>query len=425
MGKNPADEHGSDISAYPEVEKDGAGRRIGEGGPPLTTGLFKTANDIVDAVQGEATGGETAKALATDIGMLAAGAVLTIKDPFYMLADFGLTMVFELVEPLNELVEEVTGDPDEMDRLERVWEQVQQATEALSEEVAEAVDSKIPTWSGQAAQAAKGFMAALQKSIWGMAQEAYQVREVLQGAKAVAEALFAIIKSILAELVAWLIMRGLIALANSTWSFGASIAEFMLSGAIKAQQAVTRAIEKIQKAVGIFGKLVGLLAKFMNGKGKPLIKAVLTRAGVTAGLQGGKAAAKALLAHPKSAHIPPGLGEGGPGCFDVDVSELEALGVEMDRISTNAGKIEAVAREAAAGNDLTWGAPGLFLKGSYDQACQEFLDLLTACAPACQGAGERVKSAGKVYSEIDGGFASELNGLAPKIGDVQPKATVT
>src|SRR5690606_2751272 len=299
-------------------------------------GLFKTADDIVDAVQGEATGGETAKALATDIGMLAAGAVLTIKDPFYMLADFGLTMVFELVEPLNELVEEVVGDPDEMGRLERrgegtgeademgrlerVWEQVQQAPEALSEEVAEAVDSRVPAWAGQAAQAAKGFMAALEKSIWGMAQEAYQGREVLQGAKAVAEALFAIIKSILAELVAWLIMRGLIALANSTWSFGASIAEFMLSGAIKAQQAVTRAIEKIQKAVGIFGKLVGLLAKFMNGKGKPLIKAVLTRAGVTAGLQGGKAAAKALLAHPKSAHIPPGLGEGGPGCFDVDVS---------------------------------------------------------------------------------------------------------
>src|SRR5690606_41322382 len=75
MRKNPADEHGSDISAYPGVEKDGAGRRIGAGGPPLTTGLVQTADDIVGAPQGEAPGGGTAKAPAPDDGMPARGTV--------------------------------------------------------------------------------------------------------------------------------------------------------------------------------------------------------------------------------------------------------------------------------------------------------------------------------------------------------------
>lgn len=406
--KDPADEHGSDIASYPPAEQDGVGRRIGEGSIPLVKGTYGLADDIVQAVQGDGTLGEASAAIAMDVGMMAAGALVAIKDPFYALADVGLTIVLELVQPLDDLLEMVSGDPDEMERLERVWGQVQTALEALSDEAREAVDTKIPTWSGEAAEAARGNLAALQASIWAMAQEAHGIRELLGWAKVVAEAIYAVIKSILSELVAWLIMRGLIALASSAWSFGASIAQFLLEGAIRAQQAVSRAIAKVQQAVGIFGKLVGLLAKWFNGKGKPLWKAVLVRAAGTAGMQAAKVGAHAVIGGKDAPALSPS--GAAPGCVTVAIEELDALGADFDRLGGNAEAIVGVAGDAATA-DLSWGLPGLMFKGKYGESCTDFNESAGKAGPACRGSAERLKTASRIYGESDSAAVRGFTGI--------------
>lgn len=395
---NPADEHGSDIASYPPAEEDGYVRRVGEGSVPLVKGTYGLADDIVKAVQGDSALGEASAAIAMDVGMMAAGALMAIKDPFYALADVGLTMVLELVQPLDDLLEMVSGDPQEMERLQRVWGQVQTALEALSDEAREAVDTKIPGWSGDAAEAARGHLSALQASIWAMAQEAHGIQELLGWAKVVAEAIYAVIKSILSELVAWLIMRGLVALASSAWSFGASIAQFMLEGAIRAQQAVSRAIEKFQQAAGIFSKLVGLLAKWFNGAGKPLWKALLFRAAGSAGVQAAKVGAHVVVGGEDAPTAPPGVS--GSGCFTVEVKELDALGAEFDRLAGNATDILGVAGEAVAA-DMVWGATGLMFKGKYDEACADFTESAGQAARACSGSAERLKTASRTYGDND------------------------
>lgn len=409
---NPADEHGSDIASYPPAEGDGYVRRVGEGSVPLVSGTYGLADDIVKAVKGDSTLGEASAGIAADVGMLAAGAVLAIKDPFYVLADFGLTMVLELVEPLDDMLEMVSGDPDEMDRLERVWEQVQTALEALSGEVKEAVDTKIPSWSGDAADAAREHLSAVQASIWAMSRGAHEVREALRLAKLAAEAIYAVIKSILAELVAWLIQRGVVALANSAWSFGASIAEFVLEGAIRAQQAVSYALQRIREAVGIFGRLVELLRTLFLGKGRSLVRAVMLRALVSTGIQASKGVAVGLFGGEDAPQRPASAAPSGSRCFTVEIKELDTLGAELDGLASNAGDILKVANEAATA-DLVWGATALIFKGQYDEACANFTESAKKAGSACQNNADRLRVASRTYGDNDSGAAAQFAGLRP------------
>lgn len=89
---NPAEQHGSDITQYPRVDTPGTTQRVLEG-TPVVGGLAGAISAVAGGVQG-----------------LAMEALFALRDPIYALAEAGLTIVLELVDPFNDVLEMVSGD---------------------------------------------------------------------------------------------------------------------------------------------------------------------------------------------------------------------------------------------------------------------------------------------------------------------------
>lgn len=395
-----ADRYGSDITQYSPVDSPGAGERIAND-IPLAKPVYGIAQEINDAVKGDSSLVDAAGGIAADLGMLAAGGLMAIKDPVFALANAGLTIVLELVTPLNDLLEMVSGDPGQMARQQEVWGQVQEALGALGEEVGTAVGTCIPNWSGSAADAAYNQLYGLSAAIGAMSHEAGGIKQLLAWAEVVAQTIYDVIKSILSELVSWLIMRGLVALAASSFTFGAAIAEFILSGMVKAMTAIQRALSKFAAAGKIFAKIAPLLEKFFLPAGKPLWKAVLMRGlitgGITAGLGTASAGYQALTAgSPPSAPASAASAEG----LNVELDELDALAAELDRLAGNGDAINSVATGAAS-EEMTWGLTGVFFANSYDGSCQEAIATTGQLSGACTGHAQRLRDTKDAYCSAD------------------------
>lgn len=395
-----ADRYGSDITQYDPVESPGAGERIAND-IPLAKPVYGIAQEIGDAVNGDSSLADAAGGITADLGMLAMGGLMAIKDPVFALANAGLTIVLELVTPLNDLLEMVSGDPGQMAQQQEVWGQVQEALTALGEEVGTAVSTSIPNWQGSAADAAYNQLYGLSAAIGAMGHEAGGIKQLLSWAEVVAQTIYDVIKSILAELVSWLIMRGLVALAASSFTFGAAMAEFILSGMVKATLAIQRALSKFAAAGKIFAKIVPLLQKFFLPAGKPLWKAVLMRGlitgGITAGLGAASAGYQAITAPgapsgPTSAASAEGL--------TVQLDELDALAAELDRLSGNGDSINSVASGAAA-EEMTWGLTGFVFAGSYRGSCEEATTTTGQISGACTGHAQRLRDVKDSYCSAD------------------------
>jgi len=412
-------EHGSDISNYPTVETPGNGESILKGTPVTKSGTG-LAESIIGAISGDDRLSSAAH-IPADIGMLAMEGMLALRDPIYWLANAGLSIVIELVQPFEDLIELVSGDPDEMGRQQEVWGQVGSALEALSGETGSAIDGNLNGWSGQDATAANEQLDALGAAILAASHEAHSVQTLLGWAKALAEAIYAVIKSILAELVSWLITRGLMALANSTWSFGASMAAFVLTGAVKAFQMFNRAMNKFMQASKIFKAIAGPMMKFL-GKNPfrglteyTLWKSVLIKAGI--GVLGGAGTAiatgkNAVFGGPDGSPSLPG-GGGGTGIM-VNLDEFEQMAGALEGLGKNATGISRVAQDTA-GAEMVWGLPGTFgFESAYRESCDGLTGAIGEIEGAFNGNAMRLRSCGDAYSATEEAAAAHLNKFLAK-----------
>ncbi|HEX2143381.1 MAG TPA: hypothetical protein VHG10_02620, partial [Glycomyces sp.] len=345
------------------------------------------------------------------------------------LAEAGLTIVLELVEPFNDVLEMVSGDPQEMARQGEVWGQVASALEALSGETGDTVRSKLTGWQGQDANAAYEQLYAVEAAIMAASHEAVNIQTLLGWAQAAAEAIYGCIKSIIAELVAWLITRGLIALANSAWSFGASIATFLLSAVAKSFAMFNRVMNRFKKVVKIFGGLSDFMIERLkrnpfrginplNGfelSGKDLWKRVLVTAsikgaiGLTQGLGTASSTAQGATMNAVSGATHSSGGGGGP--VTVDLDSIEGVAGSLEGHAGNAGSIRGVAEEAGAA-EMVWGLPGaIYFEQAYTEGCDEMVAAITGIEDALNGDAIKLRGCAEDYRTADDEAAAALNGL--------------
>jgi hypothetical protein len=425
----PEEEYGSDITRYPDVEEDGTLRDIAQG-TPVVSNISKTAEDIYGAVAGDDRL-DSLKAIPGDIMGLGMGGLMAMRDPIYALASAGLTIVLELVEPFNDLLHAVSGDPDEMQVQIDVWGQVATALGALQGETAGAVNENLTSWTGDAADAAFDQLGGLEASIYAAANEVTGVQTLLEWAKLLAETIYEVIKSILAELVSWLITRGLVALANSAWSFGASVAAFLLSAAYKSYSMFSRAFKKLTECSRIFQMLLGGLGRFLlnnpvitRGAGNWLnfLAALGAKAGITAGKTAGLGAvsqgktmavdaAKSLL-NPYEGTISRGGKE-----LAVDPDELVQTAGALEGLVSNVDSIQSVASEAAAA-EMTWGVPGIWFADRYREAGEELAEIIGNISGAHTASATSLRECASDYASADEDSASEFGNLQGELDGV-------
>lgn len=395
-----SEQYGSDIDSYPDIDAPGTGERIADG-IKMAGEIYGIADEISSVVSGDTSLGDAAGSISGDLAMLALDATLAIKDPIYALAEAGLSILLELVSPLNDVLHWVSGDPGQMAQQQEVWGQVEEALGALGEEVGTTVSSALPSWSGQAAESAFSELYGFSAAIGAMSHEAGGIKQLLAWAELLAQTIYDVIKAILSELVAWLITRGLVALAASSFTFGAAFAEFLLSASLKGVRMINTALSKFKQAQGIFGKIVNLALNFFVPAGKPLWKAVLFRGLITAGVSGGIGAATTGLGQLTSGQAETGLiSAGSPTGLSVDIDGLDALASGLDGLSGNGESIHSVASQAAS-EDMTWGLTGLFFASSYNDSCQEATTATAQLSPACSGHAQRVRDCKDAYTDAD------------------------
>lgn len=411
-------QHGSDIDNYSDVDIMSNGERA-VGGVPVVGKGYSIYQTLMDCINGDGRMAD-AGSIAADITAMAAEAGLALRDPIFALANAGLSVLLELIEPLNNLLHLASGNPAAMEEQMLVWEQISAAMEGLSAETEQVIDSDIPTWQGDDADAAREQLYGLAAADLAIAHEASNIQQLLSWAKALAETIYALLKSILAELVAWLITRGLIALANSSWTFGAAFASFVLQGVVKSTQMIMRALDKFKQAAGIFGK-IGKIAHKLLGTNSfrglteyKLIKGLAIKAGIGTGVAAGTGLLSQIGNSGPTAN--PSVPAGSNGEIVVELGEFEALAGDLDSLGSNVGSIKNTASQAAAA-EFTWGATGLFFEGPYSENCAGLIEMLNDIEGTYNGDSTKLRTTAEEHQSSDDESAADLESILAKYAD--------
>jgi hypothetical protein len=411
------DLHGSDITRYAEVEEQ-------ESGTQWTSVPFVSRyTAVADAVKqaGSESALSTGLSIAGEIKGLGEDVVGVLTDPIGTLVGAGLTIVLDLVQPFDELLMMVSGDATEMQRQIDVLAQVEAALGALDGEIANAADANVTAWDGEAAAAAGNAIGGIAATAGSMGKRAKDVAALLDWARMLAETIYEVIKAVLTELVSWAVTRGLMALATSVATAGASVVAFAMDAAVTASRMLLKATRKFQFAQQIFMKLLRFLRAnpvVDRGAGEyRLWKELLTVAG-TAVVDSAKGAAADIYGHVSdalsgdSATITAMVGDAAR--WQVDPNELEAAAGALDDLAPNAEAIASVAGEAGAA-EMTWGLPGLFFAEAYAEGCAELSNLTNLLGESIGHHAEGLRQCAETYSRADADIAAEFEKLATEL----------
>jgi len=412
------DLHGSAITRYEEVE-------AAESGTQWTDVPFVSRYTAVsDAVKEAGREGalSTGFSIAGEIKGLGEDVMGVLTDPIDTLVGAGLTIVLDLVQPFDELLMMVSGDATEMQHQIDVLGQVEAALGALEGEIATAADANVTTWDGEAAAAAGNAIGGISATAGAMSKRTKDIAALLDWARMLAETVYEVIKAVLAELVSWAVTRGIVALAASVPTAGASVAAFLVDAVVSASRMLLKATRKFQFAQQIFMKLL----KFLRanpvvdraGGEFRLWKELLSTAGAAV-VDSAKGAAADIYGHVsdalggETATISTMVGDATR--WQVDPGELEAAAAALGDLAPNAEAIATVASEAGAA-EMTWGLPGLFFAEAFTEGCAELSKLTGLLGTSIGRHADGLRQCAETYAQADADIAAEFARLAAETG---------
>jgi hypothetical protein len=385
--------HGSDINAYETEETPNSETQAIKalGTTPVFGGMLKGFYDNLKGINegdGMDIAGGVVGAMASvgDFGLKVADMHGKMVDPTgsplaWLGANFIIDLLLAYIEPLDNLLKEVSGDAEAMQKQIEEWEKVKVALSELSEEITTKSAEALKSWSGSAAQSASKSVAALATTVDGLAGRANSIQATLAWAQAMANLIYEVIKGILAGLLEELIIAGAAALASTGPSFGASWSAFLLWAVKAILKAMAKALKKIFTTKKGFDILIGAL-----------------KGGAVSATAGG---AKTLIAE---AFDSTGNADQVQAKIDVglatDLEELTTQKANFDTQSSNASSIKRVIDTTAAG-DMTWGICGLFFEGNYNDETSTFGADVEFVAITLKDSGDKMTEIRKNYEETD------------------------
>jgi hypothetical protein len=218
-------------------------------------GVFSSWKDVIAA--GDA--GEFAAA-GTNAELTTLGAVM---NPLDALVGAGVGWLIEHVWFLHEPLDGLAGDPVQIAAHARTWENVSKALVDLAADYRADVD-RLTGWDGTAAvayrQAATDYVAGLQQGARG----AFDVSGQVLGAGATIGGVRALVRDVIAGLVAELVTWGLRALALSVPSAGASLAAFTGWAVTRATVVAVRVADRIAELLDELAAAAAMLIRTVD-----------------------------------------------------------------------------------------------------------------------------------------------------------------
>lgn len=172
------------------------------------------------------TGGSAAlasegSALISAVGTAAQGIAL---DPIGWLVGQGLNFLISVVQPLEDAIHFVSGDGPALSQAAENFGAIAEGVHKLRESFDSDLSSAVQSWGGQTSEVAATKLGEFANGIDGVAGQAGELAEMLAISSMIMTIIEDIIKAILTELITWLIMIWIPALAAAVPSFGASTA---------------------------------------------------------------------------------------------------------------------------------------------------------------------------------------------------------
>ncbi|GIG65083.1 hypothetical protein [Phytomonospora endophytica] len=252
-------------------------------------------NASAKAVKNLAKGEEIAGSV-TDIGVqitdFAANIGLMFLDPIGFLVNCGVSFLIDLVQPLEDLLGLVTGNPERMETESNRWGRVRNALEPLSEDLRAAASEDLKKWDGDASVIAKQRLNELADAMDDVRESINGLEGIMECAKALAAVAQDIIKSFISDFLAKRLIAWVVAASTSGVSFGGSIAVFVaetlmsysrmmlkvakaMKDGSKIFQAIIKVLEKIGEIVRKYGKTFAAIKALpgLMGKGESWLRA--------------------------------------------------------------------------------------------------------------------------------------------------------
>jgi uncharacterized protein YukE len=154
-------------------------------------------------------------------GMLAGGSLVgdaaaTVIDPFSALLANGLGWVMEHFEPLRDMLDKLTGIPDKVVAHAQTWANMAGALQTRAEDLQSSLAADLPDWGGAAAESYRAMMTNNVDGLGGLAVLADTMSAATQAAGNLVQFTRDIVRDLICDLVARVIVWAAEALAIVT-----------------------------------------------------------------------------------------------------------------------------------------------------------------------------------------------------------------
>ncbi|MBK1784054.1 WXG100 family type VII secretion target [Prauserella cavernicola] len=228
---------------------------------PLAGGAIK-AFDAAGKLTDGATGSEISGLVSESSGFVQGlgGAALGIAtDPIGWLVGQGLDFLISVCQPLEDAIHFVSGDGPALTQAAENFTAIGQGVVELRQKFDEELKTSLQGWGGDASEAAGTKLGEFAKGIDGVAGQAGEVAEMLSTSAMIMSVVEDFIKALLTELITWLIMIWIPALAAAVPTAGASTAAAGTATATRAATTGGRVAQTIAKLRRLLDKIMDFL----------------------------------------------------------------------------------------------------------------------------------------------------------------------
>jgi hypothetical protein len=234
-------------------------------------GLPQAVSGAAKLASGDSDWGELFN-IAGSVGDLGINVAMYAADPLNALLSAGLTFLIDVVQPLEDLLGLVTGNPERMEGEIAKWERVGNALEPLAKEILDATREGLVGWQGEAAEAAKKRMEEFAGGVAGMQGDVQQLVFILNTAKLLMDVAQAFVIGLIATFVEWLIITWVPAIAAAVPTMGASTAAAGAATTAQGAMVTTRGVTFVERVAQILNRLRQVLYK-MHPRAMARVKA--------------------------------------------------------------------------------------------------------------------------------------------------------
>ncbi|MGW4207385.1 hypothetical protein ACWEIJ_05305 [Lentzea sp. NPDC004789] len=191
-------------------------------------------------------------------GMKFAGA---ITDPLNWLISKGLGWLLDVVAPLKQAVDLVTGDPAATSKAAGAFNDIAKQTEDLARTFDEKLHEGLQSWKSEAGDKAAQKLGGFHHGIEGTAGTAGHIASLLQGSSMFMQVAEDILKGILSDLIEWLVVTWVAAQLAAIPTCGASEAAAAAATPVEAGISTAKAGNEVNKVRSLIQKIMNVLKR--------------------------------------------------------------------------------------------------------------------------------------------------------------------